>query len=593
MARLGRRFPVNRWNGQDATRRLIFEAGGFQAAWGRFANSLIKVGAMKKNVAGQKIGAQLISASDGSAFSGSVTVYVTTDAGTQAVGSVGSGACVHEGNGYHTYAPAQAETNGDLLAFTFTGTGAIPQTVQVFTSFPQSVDNATGVADIQSRLPAALVSGRIDSSVGAMAANTLTATAIAADAITAAKLAADVTTELQTGLATSSALAAVAGYLDTEIAAILADTNELQTDWANGGRLDLILDSRASQASVDTVDTVVDAILVDTAEIGAAGAGLTALPWNAAWDAEVQSEVNDGLVAFFTSSAALVDAVWDEAIAGHAGAGSTGEALSAAGAAGDPWTTALPGSYSAGQAGYIIGNNINATVSSRATQTSVDTVDAVVDAILLDTAEIGAAGAGLTALASAANLATVDTVVDAILVDTAEIGVAGAGLTALASAANLATLSGYVDTEVAAIKVVTDALPNAGALTGLQSDLDDIQARLPAALTGGGNMKVDVLAISGSTESADRLERTTLAIVTGTATSGGSTTTIPTSALSPAGTDADQFKGRIVIFDKDTTTAALRGQATDITANTAGATPTLTVTALTAAPAAGDTFTIT
>lgn len=32
----------------------------------------------------------------------------------------------------------------------------------------------------------------------------------------------------------------------TSIAAILADTNELQTDWANGGRLDLLLDSAAA-----------------------------------------------------------------------------------------------------------------------------------------------------------------------------------------------------------------------------------------------------------------------------------------------------------------------------------------------------------
>lgn len=89
---------------------------------------------MRKNVAGQKIGAQLVSASDGSAFTGAVTVYVCGDAGTQAAGSVGSGACTHEGNGYHTYAPAQAETNYDVIAFTFTGTGAVPATVQVFTS---------------------------------------------------------------------------------------------------------------------------------------------------------------------------------------------------------------------------------------------------------------------------------------------------------------------------------------------------------------------------------------------------------------------------------------------------------------------------
>jgi hypothetical protein len=100
---------------------------------------------MKKNVASQRIGAQMVSASDGSAFTGSVTVYVTGDAGTQAAGSVGSGACTHEGNGYHTYAPAQAETNYDLVAFTFTGTGAIPATVQVFTSFPQTADAPSAV----------------------------------------------------------------------------------------------------------------------------------------------------------------------------------------------------------------------------------------------------------------------------------------------------------------------------------------------------------------------------------------------------------------------------------------------------------------
>ena len=66
---------------------------------------------MKKNVASQKLGAQMVPAADGTAFTGSVTVSVTGDAGTPATGAVGSGACTHEGNGYHTYAPAQAETN--------------------------------------------------------------------------------------------------------------------------------------------------------------------------------------------------------------------------------------------------------------------------------------------------------------------------------------------------------------------------------------------------------------------------------------------------------------------------------------------------
>ena len=51
-------------------------------------------------------------------------------------------------------------------------------------------------------------------------------------------------------------------------------------------------------SAIATIDANVDAILVDTAEIGAAGAGLTAIPWNAAWDAEVQSECTDALNAY-------------------------------------------------------------------------------------------------------------------------------------------------------------------------------------------------------------------------------------------------------------------------------------------------------
>jgi len=38
----------------------------------------------------------------------------------------------------------------------------------------------------------------------------------------------------------TNTLNAVSGYIDTEVSSILTDTNELQTDWANGGRLDLL-----------------------------------------------------------------------------------------------------------------------------------------------------------------------------------------------------------------------------------------------------------------------------------------------------------------------------------------------------------------
>lgn len=129
------------------------------------------------------------------------------------------------------------------------------------TTVKTATDVETDTADIQSRLPATLVSGRMDASVGAMANNVMTAAAAAAD----------LATELQSGLATASALSTVEG-------------------------------------KIDTLDVVADAILLDTAEIGAAGSGLSAIPWNAAWDAEVQSEVADALGVYDPPTKAELDA---------------------------------------------------------------------------------------------------------------------------------------------------------------------------------------------------------------------------------------------------------------------------------------------
>jgi hypothetical protein len=93
------------------------------------------------------------------------------------------------------------------------------------------------------------------------------------------------------GLTISDAGGLDVDTLNSNVTAILDDT-------------DLIDDGTSGLAKIATD---VAAILVDTAEIGAAGAGLTeaggtgdqltAIPWNASWDTEVQSECNDALVA--------------------------------------------------------------------------------------------------------------------------------------------------------------------------------------------------------------------------------------------------------------------------------------------------------
>lgn len=102
---------------------------------------------MRKNVAGQSIGAQLISKTDGEAVSsGNTTVYVTGDNGTQTIGSVNSGLCTHEGNGFWSYNPTAAETNFTKVDFTFVNSAAINATTQVFTTTttgPTTASSAT------------------------------------------------------------------------------------------------------------------------------------------------------------------------------------------------------------------------------------------------------------------------------------------------------------------------------------------------------------------------------------------------------------------------------------------------------------------
>ena len=56
---------------------------------------------------------------------------------------------------------------------------------------------------------------------------------------------------VDTGTTLNDKIDVIDGIVDT----ILVDTAELQGDWVNGGRLDLILDARASQTTADAVET--------------------------------------------------------------------------------------------------------------------------------------------------------------------------------------------------------------------------------------------------------------------------------------------------------------------------------------------------
>lgn len=284
---------------------------------------------MKKNVASQVIGAAMVSATDGSAFTGSVTVYVTGNGGTQAVGSVGSGACTHEGNGFHTYAPAQAETNYDHIGFTFIGTGAVPATVQVFPTFPQTGDSFARIgAPTGASISADLVTidtvvdsilvdtaeigaaGAGLTNIGTIAtvtnltnmpsipANWITAAGIATDAIDGDAIAASAVTEIQSGLSTLTASAAADAVWDEVISGHLTAGTTGAALNAAGSSGDPWTTTLPGAYTGSQAGKILSDIVTDTAEIGAAGAGLTAVPWNASWDAQVESEVTDALNAY-------------------------------------------------------------------------------------------------------------------------------------------------------------------------------------------------------------------------------------------------------------------------------------------------------
>lgn len=126
---------------------------------------------------------------------------------------------------------------------------------------------------------------------------------------------------------------------------------------------------------------------------------------------------------------------------------------------------------------------------------------------------------------------------------------------------------------------------------------NDFSVVITTGTLGGVSMVGCVVGSFRLSNEDTMLDATTGAIPSGTVTTGASPTSVPTSALSingvaATGVVADQFKGRVVLFNGNTTTAGLRGSAAAITANTASNTPTFTVGTLPATPASGDTFTI-
>jgi len=245
------------------------------------------------------------------------------------------------------------------------------------------------------------------------------------------------------GTALPAAVADAAGGL------VISDSGALDIDEIFDA---IITDATGANIAVDIIAVKAEtvSILADTDDIGAAGAGLSAVPWNAAWDAEVQSECNDALVAYDPPTKAEMD---------------TGHGL-------------------------------------LATEAKQDVIDGVVDTILVDTADMQPRVVAIEVDTGT----TLQGELDGIQADTediqTQIGTAGAGLTDLGgmSVGMKGEVNAEADTAISDYDPPTKAEMDTGhGLLATEAKQDTIDGVVDTILVDTADMQPRVVAIEVDT----------------------------------------------------------------------------------------------
>lgn len=481
---------------------------------------------------------------DGTVQTSAVSVTVTPQGG---VSGAGGGTIAYE-QGIVLYTPTQAETNYSSFIVTAYKASCIPVAVTIITT-------------------ASATSGYAGLDWGVMANKTTT------NALTGTTIATTQKVDVET--IKTQALTAAAGI--TFPTSIASPTNiTAASGVALAASQHVIVDSGTiTTYTGNTPQTADVATLITT--VGAAGVGLTAITGKT--DNLPTDPADESLII------AATDAIMTRIGAAGAGLTALGDTrIANLDAAVSSRSTYAGGAVASVTAGVTVTTNNDKTgygISSAAVQAIWDAATSALTTVgsigkkladwTIGTAQTGDAFARLGAPAGASvsvDIAAVKTQTAAIETDT------GTDIPA-----TLATIAGYVDTEVAAV------------LAAVDTEVASIKAKTDSlTFTAAGQVDANILGIGSDATALAAFKRAVLGNVIATVGAASTTTSIVTSSMTPAASVADQFKGRIVIFDKDTTTAALRGQATDITASTAGGV--LTVTALTTAAVSGDTFSI-
>ena len=269
---------------------------------------------MIKNTSGQAVSAQLVAVADGEdVTSGTTTVYVTGDAGTQASGG---GTVTHEGNGCWSYQPTQAETDYDHVSYTFVNSAAVSVTVQ---RDPITLADykATGFSTLDAagvRTAVGLASANLDTQLGDIPnVSEFEARTIAAadyfdpanDPVANVTLVATCTTNTDmrgtdgantttpnTVAPDNATIAVIAGYLDTEIAAIKAKTDNLPSDPADQSLVIAATDAIAAAIAALGDVSVSDILTTQMTESYAAKGVAPTLAQSLFWVQQVLTELS-------------------------------------------------------------------------------------------------------------------------------------------------------------------------------------------------------------------------------------------------------------------------------------------------------------
>jgi hypothetical protein len=480
----------------------------------------------------------------------SVSGWVSKDGGalTTVAGTITS-----IGQGAYNFAPAQADTSASALLYLFTGVSMVPVDFTIFT---------LGYNPTLSNVPASVVNHV------SVAVSGLVSTALGSDLRTAF-----------TRIDTSVGNVAVGGITEASIATAV---------WANATRL---LSAGVTVAAMATHVTIAASGIGNTAYTTSAFTSLA----GAIWDAPTSLRTVTGSFGEWFQSVhqATIQSATGVSVVLNTGANSNNDFYNTA------ILYALAGT-GAGQARAVVdyvGSTRTAQVNipfavTLASDTVVQILPNGLDmwstSITNSGYATGTAGLLMTRLdtsvgtIAAGSGPTETSIATAVWANSTRLLSAGVTVVAMSTPVTIAT-SGINNTAFTAAAYASIGAISGGAAPTEASIASTVWAAATRLLTAG----VTVVSFDGNTSAVAKFVKATNNIVQGAVDTGSTVTSIVVASASPALFATNQLLGRIIIFDTNTATSALRGQASDITSNT---TSLLVVTSLTNAPSAGDTF---